>query len=54
MTFMLAYLRFEVTRAVRHRRYLVLTVVMPAAFYVALGRQTPKNVNLGGIPFATY
>ena len=38
----------------RHRRYFVLTMVMPAVLYLALGRQTPKNINLGGIPFAAY
>jgi len=54
MTYLLAYLRFEVTRAMRHRRYFVLTMVMPAVLYLALGRQTPKNINLGGIPFAAY
>lgn len=54
MKYMLAYLRFEVMRALRHRRYLVLTIGMPAAFYLTLGRQTPKNINLGGIPFGAY
>jgi ABC-2 type transport system permease protein len=54
MTYLLAYLRFEITRALRHRRYLMLTMIVPAALYLSLGRQTPKNINLNGIPFAAY
>ncbi len=54
MTYLLAYLRFEVLRAVRNRRYMVGTVAVPAVLYLVLGRQAGSRVNTGGIPFATY
>jgi ABC-2 type transport system permease protein len=54
MKSMVVYLRFEVMRAARHRRYFILTIAVPAGLYLALGRRTPKNIDIGGIPFAAY
>ncbi len=54
MSYALAYLRFEILRASRNRRYMMLTMVIPAVLYLVLGRQTASRFNYGGLPFADY
>ena len=54
MRYALAYLRFEILRAVRNRRYMTLTMVVPAVLYLVLSRQTGPRVSVLGLPWAAY
>lgn len=50
----LAYIRFEVLRALRNRRYLMFTIVLPAVFYLAFAGSGNSVNTIDGIPFTTY
>ena len=52
----LAYLRLEVRRSLRNRRYLVFTVVFPVMLYVLYTAILPATANgpVGGLPWDVY
>jgi ABC-2 type transport system permease protein len=47
------YLRYELLRTVRNRRFLIPSLVIPLVFYYLVAG-TNRHEQLGGIPFATY
>ena len=54
---LLAYLRLEVVRALRNRRYLITTLVFPLAFYLmytAAGLGGTKGARIDGAAWSTY
>ena len=53
----LAYLRLELRRALRNRRFLVMTVVFPVVIYVlytAVIPAAPSEVTVGGLTWPVY
>ena len=54
MRYAAAYLRFEVLRALRNRRYIIVTVVLPAAVYLMVGRQHASRIHGLSLPWPTY
>lgn len=53
MKYAVAYTRFEVLRAVRNRRYLMFTLVMPVILYLLFSGEA-KDTEISGIRFAAY
>lgn len=49
----LTYLRYELLRAFRNRRFFIFTLAFPLVFFYLIAG-TNKHQDLGGIPFATY
>jgi ABC-2 type transport system permease protein len=58
-TDLLPFVRFELRRALRDRRYLVLAIGFPVVFYLLYtgllsGASAPADAIVGGLPWATY
>lgn len=47
------YLRYELLRTIRNRRFFVFSLGFPLVFFYLIAGAN-KNAQLGGIPFATY
>ena len=48
-----AYLRYELLRALRNRRFFIVTLAFPVVFFYLIAGPS-RAQQLGGIPFATY
>lgn len=48
-----AYLRYELLRALRNRRFFIVTLAFPVVFFYLIAGPN-RAQQLGGIPFATY
>ncbi len=53
MKYAVAYTRFEILRAVRNRRYLMFTMVMPVILYLLFSGEA-SNGRISGVRFAAY
>jgi len=49
----LTYLRYELLRTIRNRRFFIFSLGFPLVFFYLIAGSN-KNQQLGGIPFATY